>query len=121
MNGIASQALIPTVTLANGAEMQKLALGLYNVPRDQVKAVCDGCMCPHTERLLLRPSRLTQVVIDAGLGAGLRHFDFASFYDNEVAGAEPLQTIEVCQLTMGQAECGAALRSWLSAGPDGDF
>ena len=32
------QVLIPTVSLANGAEMQRLALGLYNVPRDQVKA-----------------------------------------------------------------------------------
>eukprot|EP00439_Symbiodinium_sp_Y106_P003813 s6229_g1.t1 len=70
----ASKALIPTVSLANGAAMQRLALGLYNVPRDQVK-----------------------VVIDAGLKAGLRHFDFASFYNNE-------------------AECGAALRQWLKEG-----
>ncbi|CAE7367250.1 unnamed protein product, partial [Symbiodinium pilosum] len=70
----AGKVLIPTVSLANGAEMQRLALGLYNVPRDQVKAV-----------------------IDAGLEAGLRHFDFASFYDNE-------------------AECGMALRSWLKEG-----
>ena len=32
------QALIPSVSLTNGVEMQRLALGLYNVPRDQVKA-----------------------------------------------------------------------------------
>ena len=32
------------MSLANGAAMQRLALGLYNVPRDQVKAII--CM-PH--------------------------------------------------------------------------
>ncbi|CAK9106756.1 Putative reductase 1 [Durusdinium trenchii] len=56
--------------------MQRLALGLYNVPRDQVKAV-----------------------VDAGLAAGLRHFDSASFYNNEV-------------------ECGEALKSWMASGHD---
>lgn len=54
--------------------MGRLAVGLYNVPRSQVKAV-----------------------IQAALEAGVRNFDFASFYDNE-------------------AECGAALREWMAAG-----
>lgn len=40
--------------------MQQLALGLYNVPRENVKTV-----------------------INAGLRQGMRNFDFASFYDNE--------------------------------------
>ncbi|CAK9009374.1 unnamed protein product [Durusdinium trenchii] len=70
------KVLVPTVPLKNGAEMQRLALGLYNVPRDQVKAV-----------------------VDAGLAAGLRHFDSASFYNNEV-------------------ECGEALKSWMASGHD---
>jgi len=72
----AEKALIPTARLANGGHMQKLALGLYNVPREQVKDV-----------------------IAAGLENGMRHFDFASFYDNE-------------------AECGEALRAWLKEGHD---
>jgi len=67
---------VPCMKLQGGSELQKLALGLYNVPRDNVKSV-----------------------IDAALQAGLRNFDFASFYDNE-------------------AECGAALRSWLARGHD---
>eukprot|EP00434_Breviolum_minutum_P029715 symbB.v1.2.026270.t1/scaffold2600.1/size76924/1 len=70
------QGFIPTVTLKNSLEMQRLALGLYNVPRKQVQAV-----------------------VDAGLSVGMRHFDSASFYNNEV-------------------ECGQALRSWIAAGHD---
>lgn len=35
---ITGKVLIPTVSLKNGLEMQRLALGLYNVPREQVKA-----------------------------------------------------------------------------------
>lgn len=69
------QVFIPTVQLPTGP-MQRLALGLYNVPREQVKAV-----------------------VDAGLSVGLRHFDSASFYNNEV-------------------ECGEALKSWMSTGHD---
>ncbi|CAJ1356979.1 unnamed protein product, partial [Effrenium voratum] len=71
-----AKVFIPTARLENGSEMQKLSLGLYNVPRDQVKAV-----------------------VDAGLAAGLRSFDSASFYDNEV-------------------EVGEALRSWMASGHD---
>ncbi|CAJ1411227.1 unnamed protein product [Effrenium voratum] len=76
-NGLSmAKVFIPTARLENGSEMQKLSLGLYNVPRDQVKAV-----------------------VDAGLAAGLRSFDSASFYDNEV-------------------EVGEALRSWMASGHD---
>jgi len=71
-----NNALIPSVKLAGGGLMQKLAIGLYNVPREQVGSV-----------------------IRAALDAGVRHFDFASFYNNE-------------------AECGAAVRKWLDEGHD---
>jgi len=74
--GWAPTAAIPSVGLPNGDRMQQLALGLYNVPRANVRTV-----------------------IDAALEAGLRNFDFASFYNNE-------------------AECGAALRAWLAQGHD---
>lgn len=67
---------IPSLKLPSGVSMQQLALGLYNVPRENVKNV-----------------------IDAALDAGMRNFDFASFYNNE-------------------AECGAALREWLARGHD---
>ena len=36
------QAFIPMVTLKNGLEMQRLALGLYNVPRDKVKELLES-------------------------------------------------------------------------------
>jgi len=69
-------ASIPSITLPDGRNMQRLALGLYNVPRDK-----------------------TAEVMKAALDAGCRHFDFASFYDNEV-------------------ECGKALNAWLQSGHD---
>jgi len=56
--------------------MQQLALGLYNVPREQVDSA-----------------------VRSALDAGIRNFDFASFYGNE-------------------AECGAAVRQWLGEGHD---
>jgi len=64
-------ASIPSITLLDGRNMQKLALGLYNVPREKVASV-----------------------LEASLNAGCRHFDSASFYDNEV-------------------EVGECLRNWL--------
>lgn len=67
---------IPSMKLPSGVSMQKLALGLYNVPRENVKKV-----------------------IYTALDAGMRTFDFASFYNNE-------------------AECGAVLREWLAKGHD---
>eukprot|EP00415_Alexandrium_ostenfeldii_P004909 UN4909 len=68
--------MVPSLGLPGGGGMQRLALGLYNVPRANVRTV-----------------------IDTALEAGLRNFDLASFYNNE-------------------AECGAALRSWLAKGHD---
>lgn len=67
---------IPSVKLPGGGIMQQISLGLYNVPREKIKSV-----------------------IDAALRAGMRNFDFASFYNNE-------------------AECGSSLRSWLAEGHD---
>jgi len=63
-----SDALIPSVRLPGGGSMQQLALGLYNVPRENVRRV-----------------------IDAALAEGYRTFDFASFYDNEVECGEALR------------------------------
>lgn len=67
---------IPTVAVAGGgdARMQLAKVGLYNVPREQVRTVIRGA-----------------------LDAGIRNFDFASFYDNE-------------------KECGAALDEWFKEG-----
>jgi len=56
--------------------MPQIAFGLYLIPRDQ-----------------------TYAATKAALAAGYRHFDSASFYDNE-------------------AESGAALRAWLAEGHD---
>mmetsp|Transcript_50141 Transcript_50141/g.92567 ORF Transcript_50141/g.92567 Transcript_50141/m.92567 type:complete len:333 (+) Transcript_50141:37-1035(+) len=66
-----AMAAIPAITLPDGRSMQKMAVGLYNVPRDKVAST-----------------------LEAALNAGCRHFDSASFYDNEV-------------------EVGQFLRSWL--------
>lgn len=63
-----ASVLIPPVQLSGGAKMQQLALGLYNVPRENVRTV-----------------------IDAGLQQGMRNFDFASFYNNEAECGAALQ------------------------------
>lgn len=54
--------------LPGGGTMQQLALGLYNVPRENVRKV-----------------------IDTALAEGFRTFDFASFYNNEVECGEALR------------------------------
>uniref|UniRef100_A0A7R9ZVQ7 NADP-dependent oxidoreductase domain-containing protein n=1 Tax=Pyrodinium bahamense TaxID=73915 RepID=A0A7R9ZVQ7_9DINO len=69
-------ATVPMVNCLDGAQMPQLAFGLYLIPRDQ-----------------------TFDATTAALAAGYRHFDSASFYDNE-------------------AESGAALRAWLAEGHD---
>jgi len=56
--------------------MQQLAVGMHNVARDKVN-----------------------IVINAALVRGCRHFDLASFYDNEL-------------------ECGEVFQEWLSNGHD---
>jgi len=56
--------------------MPQLSFGLYNVPRE-----------------------ITRVTVKAALSIGYRHFDSASFYNNE-------------------AELGAELRDWLASGHD---
>ena len=100
--------------------MQKLALGLYNVPRDQVKAIIytlTGRACLMQKAVGHSGLRPWKVVIGAGLKAGLRHFDFASFYDNE-AGLQAFAKLFL-ELAGCEAECGAALRQWLKEGCDG--
>lgn len=67
---------VPSVKCPDGSTMPQIAFGLYLIPREQ-----------------------TFVATRAALDAGYRHFDSASFYDNE-------------------AESGAALRSWLAEGHD---
>jgi len=59
---------IPSLQLQSGASVQQLAVGLYNVPREEVKRV-----------------------IHASLDAGCRNFDFASFYNNELECGQALK------------------------------
>lgn len=67
---------VPAVKCLDGSTMPQIAFGLYLIPREQ-----------------------TFAATQAALAAGYRHFDSASFYDNE-------------------AESGAALRAWLAEGHD---
>lgn len=73
---MASSGAAPLVSSADGSCQPQIALGLYNVPKEDVQ----------------------RVVKDA-LALGYRHFDSASFYDNE-------------------AELGTALRAWMAEGHD---
>lgn len=67
---------VPCVSVPSGPAMPQIAFGLYLIPREATRAA----------------------VRDA-LNAGYRHFDSASFYNNE-------------------AEAGAELQAWLSEGHD---
>jgi len=67
---------VPCLKLADGAAMPQIGFGLYLIPRAD-----------------------TAAAVQEALAVGYRHFDSASFYDNE-------------------AESGAALRTWLAEGHD---
>mmetsp|Transcript_70008 Transcript_70008/g.198418 ORF Transcript_70008/g.198418 Transcript_70008/m.198418 type:complete len:314 (-) Transcript_70008:64-1005(-) len=67
---------VPVVELASGERMPQLAFGLYLIPQEE-----------------------TAAATRAALAAGYRHFDSASFYNNE-------------------AESGAVFREWLAQGHD---
>jgi len=67
-------AAIPYVTMKSGAAMPQLAFGMYLIPRAETRAA-----------------------VRNALAVGYRHFDSASFYDNE-------------------AEAGAELQAWLATG-----
>lgn len=61
-----------TYTLNNGVKMPIIGFGVYKIPEEQMKET-----------------------IDAALEAGYRHFDTASFYDNEKALGDALRNLNV--------------------------